>query len=95
MKIDFDSIKGTLFEWFVILSITEKNIKTGEIPSDGLDVVLTLNGVEVPIKTVFDRLQKTYDDEIENATEEGIGLGKKRAVDRLRDLILSEEGNFQ
>ena len=86
MKIDWIEyeMKDHPLAWFLVEAMSRSGIKKfGKIDSKNLDVVLTVNGIEVPIVEVMDYLnsQLNY---IENR---GFEKGKNEARNLIQDNI--------
>ena len=78
--------------WFLMSAMTEAGIdrftdRFGNLDSSKLDVVLTVNGVEVPVTTVFEVLQGQLTQLKEEARKKGRAELSEKLLDTARDIL--------
>jgi hypothetical protein len=70
--------------WFLVEAMSAAGIeKFGEFDSSGLDVVLTVNGIEVPVVPVFEFMQS----QLSRIKKEAQNHGQEVLVDKLLEKL--------
>ena len=83
--------KDHVLAWFLCEAMSEAKItKFGDFDSSKLEVILKVNGIEVPITGPMEVLQKQITDIEESARKEGFEQAKYVLQDKIAELLQVE-----